>query len=308
EAGEGFVTPGPWRARNLRFGTDELIGLIERAAAEVSRQFTGGKLAVADISAAQGGPVAHHASHQSGRDADLIYYAIDRDGNPFPPDDHMAYYGLDARSVSAESPEPAGRIDERYFDLQRNWALVAALVSDPDVQVSRIFVSSRVRGWLLAYARARAAPPELLARAQAVLFTAGGDSGSHQDHMHIRIGCSGEDVAAGRCSDESAPRPRSRHRRGKRHRHPPPQRWYAHVRCAVPGEMVADSGSAGDSGDEGEGRAGSASKSASSAKSASKQASKGGKHGHGSTHKARSRTAQRPGRAPSRRDHARTKR
>jgi penicillin-insensitive murein DD-endopeptidase len=239
DSGEGYVAPEPWRARGLRYATDELVGLIERAAARVAREYDGALVGVADLSAAQGGAVARHASHQSGRDADLIYYAIDRDGDPFPPDRHMAYYGADGRSVSAEAPEPAGRIDERYFDLQRNWALIAALVTDPDVRVYRIFVSTRVRDWLLAYASAAAMPPDLVARVRSVLSTAR-DTGTHQDHMHLRIACSADDVAAGRCSDETAAPPRRR--RGKRrgrHRPPPARKWYAHIRCGTDSDAVA---------------------------------------------------------------------
>ena len=239
DRGDGFVTPEPWRARGLRYGTDELVGLIERAAGAVAREYAGAVLAVADLSAQQGGAVARHASHQSGRDADLIYYAIDRAGDPFQPDHHMPYYGSDGRAVSAESPVPASQIDERYFDLQRNWALIAALVSDPEVRVMRIFVSSRVRSWLIAYARVSAVPQDLLDRVQAVLYTAR-DAGSHQDHLHVRIGCSADDVEQGRCSDASAPRPRPRRRRGRRgKRQKAPLRWYARVSCVDPRAVAA---------------------------------------------------------------------
>ena len=31
--GYGFVIPEPWRTRGLRYGTDELVGLLKRAAA-----------------------------------------------------------------------------------------------------------------------------------------------------------------------------------------------------------------------------------------------------------------------------------
>jgi penicillin-insensitive murein DD-endopeptidase len=227
DSGQGYVAPEPWRSRRLRYATDELVGLIERAAAQVAREHAGAVLGVADLSAERGGAVARHASHQSGRDADLIYYAIDRAGDPFHPDHHMAFYGADGRATSAESPEPASAIGERFFDLPRNWALVAALAADPDVRVTRIFVSRRVREWLLAYARAAEVPADILSRAESVLYTAR-DAGTHQDHMHVRIACSAEDVAHGRCADESAAPPRRR--RGRRHRNRP-RRWYVQIRC-----------------------------------------------------------------------------
>jgi penicillin-insensitive murein endopeptidase len=231
DRGEGFITPEPWRARGLRYATDELIGLVERAASAVAREYHGAVVGVADLSAARGGAVARHASHQSGRDVDLIYYAIDRAGDSFPPDRFMAYYGADARATSADAPEPADRIEERFFDLQRNWALIAALVSDPEVRVHRIFVSTRVRSWLMAYARTAGVPVELVARVRQVLSTAR-DAGTHQDHMHVRIACSQDDIAHGRCSDETAAPPRRR--RGRRGRTARPRKWYAQVRCVDP--------------------------------------------------------------------------
>ena len=235
DRGEGFVAPEPWRSRGLRYGTDELVGLIQRAAATVARTTGGAPLAVADLSAERGGAVARHASHQSGRDVDLIYYSIDRAGDPFHPDSHMPYFGPDGRATRAEAPEPASRIEERFFDLPRNWALIVALVSDPEVRVYRIFVSDRVRDWLFAYARATAVSPEIFDRVRAVLSTAR-DTGTHQDHLHVRITCSPDDVAHGRCTDASAAPPRvkrGKRRRGRK-RVKRPRKWYAHVRCVDP--------------------------------------------------------------------------
>lgn len=217
DEGPGFVAPEPWRSRGLRFGTDEMVGLIERAARAVVKRHPGGALAVADLSAERGGPVARHRSHQSGRDVDLVYYSIDRAGDPMPPDSHMPLFGVDGRAISALSPEPALRIDERFFDLARNWALVQALATDVDVRVDRIFVSRRVRDWLLAYAAAAGVSEPVRLRVRSVLSVPVGVEG-HDDHMHVRIGCSSDDAAAGSCSEEPAPR----RRRGK---------WRAPVRC-----------------------------------------------------------------------------
>lgn len=217
DEGPGFVAPGPWRARGLRFGTDELVSLIERAGNAVLRRQAGAPLAVADLSAEHGGPVARHRSHQSGRDVDLVYYAIDRAGESMPNDGHMPLFGLDGRATSADSPEPAPAIAERFFDLARNWALVQALATDADVRVERIFVSPRIRDWLLAYAAAAGVPDQVRARVRSVLSTPVGVE-AHNDHMHVRIACSADDAAAGACSQEPAPR----RRRGK---------WRAPVRC-----------------------------------------------------------------------------
>jgi penicillin-insensitive murein endopeptidase len=221
DEGTGFVAPEPWRSRGLRYGTDELVDLIERAARAVLRRYPGAPLAVADLSAEHGGPVARHRSHQSGRDVDLVYFAIDRAGEPLPNDGHMPLFGVDGRATSAQSPAPAPEIQERFFDLARNWALVQALATDPDVRVDRIFVSRRIRDWLLAYAAAAGVPEPVRVRVRAVLSIPVGVE-AHNDHMHVRIGCSPDDAASGACSE--APAPRRRHRR----------RYRAPVRCGPP--------------------------------------------------------------------------
>lgn len=223
DEGPGFVTPEPWRARGLRFGTDEMVGLIERAARAVMKHNPGAPLAVADLSAERGGPVARHRSHQSGRDVDLVYYAIDRAGEPMANDGFMPLFEVNGRATSADSPVPAAEIPERFFDLSRNWALVQALATDAEVRVHRIFVSRRIRDWLLAYAAVARVPEEVRARVRSVLSVPIGVEG-HSDHMHVRIGCSADDAAAGACSDEPAPR-----RRGK---------WKAPVPCATTTEVA----------------------------------------------------------------------
>jgi penicillin-insensitive murein endopeptidase len=199
----------------LRYGTDEMVALIQRTAARVARVHPGSELAVADLSAENGGPVARHRSHQSGRDVDLIYYAIDRAGDALGNDGHMPMFVSDGRATHAESPEWARHIDERFFDLPRNWALVQALATDPMVPVYRIFVSRRVRNWLFAYAEAARVAEPALARVRAVLSVA---NHGHSDHLHVRISCSADDIAEGRCSDAPAPR----RRRGK---------WRSQVKC-----------------------------------------------------------------------------
>src|SRR5690606_15754773 len=84
----------PTRRRGNQWGTDELVEVIERAAAAVWAQSSsrpGGRaeksvtLGVADLSPKRGGKTIWHASHQSGRDVDLIFYSVDQRGRPLPP-------------------------------------------------------------------------------------------------------------------------------------------------------------------------------------------------------------------------------
>lgn len=221
QAGIGYVIPEPWMSRRHHYGTEELVGLITRAAAAVEQTLPGGVLGVADLSGPGGGVLRGHRSHQSGRDVDLIYYSIDPAGNPFPPDHYMAYYTRSGLAHYARSPSFSREIAQRYFDLARNWMLVKVLLTDPRAEVEHIFVSSRVRHWLLDYARHAGEPEALVNRAARVLRKPRGVDG-HNDHMHVRIRCSETDTALGRCRNDIASRPR----RGRR--------WRSVVTCPAP--------------------------------------------------------------------------
>ena len=204
-AGDTWIKPDAWRRRGLDFGTDELIGVVERASRQVAEQFKGSVLGVADLSRRAGGAVGGHASHQSGRDADLIFYAVDKAGGYVDPDNTMPVYTITGRAYYSEAPTWQPRIRERWFDLARNWALVKALIEDRDARVVAIFVSGAIEHWLLDYARATGEPRELIQRAQFIM-TSPRNTRAHRDHMHIRVGCSAADAATGRCSDDNAPR------------------------------------------------------------------------------------------------------
>ncbi|MEI8257703.1 MAG: penicillin-insensitive murein endopeptidase, partial [Deltaproteobacteria bacterium] len=67
------------------YGTARLVSLIERAAFEVQRASPrGAPLHVGDLSGPVGGQIPHHRSHRAGRDADLLFYALDEQGRPVP--------------------------------------------------------------------------------------------------------------------------------------------------------------------------------------------------------------------------------
>src|SRR5690606_19199900 len=83
--GVGYEVPQAWRDRGNQWGTDELIGAVQRAAAQVRATRHRATLGVADLSPKRGGKTIWHASHQSGRDVDLIFYTVDARGRPLPP-------------------------------------------------------------------------------------------------------------------------------------------------------------------------------------------------------------------------------
>ena len=159
--------------RNAYFGTPGLVAMLTKAAERVAREFPGSVLWAGDLSLPDGGSLAPHASHTSGRDVDLSFYTS-RDGVPAD--------GPAMRNVDGE-----GRVGELRFDVARNWALVASFLEDPGATPQWIFCASHVRALLLAHARAHA-DARLVERAEVVLVQPG-DSSPHADHFHVRIYC-----------------------------------------------------------------------------------------------------------------------
>ncbi|MBI5512768.1 MAG: penicillin-insensitive murein endopeptidase [Deltaproteobacteria bacterium] len=168
--------------RTLHWGTEELVGLLERAARTLHQRYRV-RLTVGDLSARNGGPVARHRSHQSGRDADLAFFARDRRGQPVTPQDYAVF--------TATGRTADGRLE---FDTARNWAMVEALLSDRQVRPERIFVSGALRGRLLAYGRAHASRGSLVTLASSVLAQPARVS-PHDNHFHVRIPCPSGDAA-----------------------------------------------------------------------------------------------------------------
>ena len=160
------------------YGTWQLVQLIERAAARVYGRLRGGPLSVGELSAARGGRLPGHRSHQNGRDVDLAFYMLGPRG-PFQP---YAFAAFDGDGVG-RGPNAMLR-----FDDDRNWELVAKLVADGDARVQHIFVSRAIRRRLLATGRRRRARRVLLDRASRVL---GQPSHGHRhaNHFHVRIYC-----------------------------------------------------------------------------------------------------------------------
>lgn len=206
-SGPGYVMADPWRSRGSNYGTTELVSLIQRSSAAVALAHAGSQLSVADLSKKRGGAIAAHRSHQNGRDVDLIYYAMDSNGDPFYPDSHMAYYTSTGQATYAKAPNFVSNIPVRYFDMKRNWALVRSMMLDTEVEVEFIFVSTRVKRWLLAYAVEIQESPAIV-KAATKLLHAPREVKGHNDHMHVRITCSADDQAHGSCRTASARKPR----------------------------------------------------------------------------------------------------
>ncbi len=166
------------QAGDVRWGLGALVGMIDRVAQRVRHAFPGAVLNVGHLSRNGGGGIEQHASHESGRDADLPFYVQDaRNKQIFA--DHMVSFRGDGTSPSWPGA---------HFDDAKNWALVSAVLEDPVARVTHIFVSAPLRQRLLAYAAHIGAPEALRTRAAFAMVQPHGTL-PHDDHFHVRIAC-----------------------------------------------------------------------------------------------------------------------
>lgn len=166
-----------WKLRERRtraFGATNAIEAMVTAFTEYGRSFDDAPLvSVGEISARRGGKAAPHRSHRTGRDVDIGYILSE---------------GMER--------ERWQRADANNFDVERNWALIRALVETGEVQ--QIFISVRLQRLLRPLAERELSEAEF-----ARYFRVPGDErdmppilkhwDGHRDHMHVRFRCgSGE--------------------------------------------------------------------------------------------------------------------
>ncbi len=161
-----------------RWGLGSLVALIDRCARSVRRQFPDAVLSVGHLSRRGGGDIDRHASHESGRDADLSFYIRGQTNHPLYSDHMVSFRG------DGTAPSWPGA----FFDDARNWALVSAIVQEQNAHVTYIFVAAPLRARLLAYAAHAGAPLAVRNRAAELMVQPRG-SLPHDDHFHVRIGC-----------------------------------------------------------------------------------------------------------------------
>ena len=151
-----------------------------RALIDALRCFRGrtsydGQLIIGDISAAQGGPLGPHLSHQSGRDVDLwLPIAGGRYGQ-----------GCDHCGTTYCRPQPG------EIDWSATWELVDTLSEFPEIEV--VFLDFELQSELRRAAlESDANPATLDARIQWPRRGAGAlvqHADGHVHHMHIRFHC-----------------------------------------------------------------------------------------------------------------------
>lgn len=191
---EGLKRMSVVAQRHTGFGTQRLVRLVVQTAAALQSvpEHLGVPLRVGNLSRREGGAFRWSHSHRSGRDVDLALYALDRKGRPAAPDRFLRFDG-DGRAKSGRS---------RYgFDEPRNWNLVRTLLEAEGVDLAHIYIAEPLRRRLLVHARSIGEPEWLLQRASQVLQEPL-HAGRHDDHFHIRLFCSLDEILAG-CIDET---------------------------------------------------------------------------------------------------------
>jgi penicillin-insensitive murein endopeptidase len=186
DTGPGFAR---LRKNERRYGTSTLVSAIERAANVVAKAYPGSVLVVGDLSVDHGGHLLPHLSHRNGRDADLLLY-VGTEGGARVTSPGFVHFGADGLAW-----DPA---HERFlrFDVEREWLLVKTLVTDDDARVQWIFLNHALTPMLIEWARARGEPAATIRRAEEVLLEPK-PGGVHDDHTHIRVACSDDEVAHG---------------------------------------------------------------------------------------------------------------
>lgn len=177
------------KSRKHVYGHPSLVLMLQRSAKQIARSRPGSVLLVGDLSARDGGPLAGHHSHQSGRDADVAFYARDAKGRPVKLSGFVAFDG------DGKAKDGSGLI----FDDDRNWLLVKAWARDDRAAMAHVFVSNPLRGRLLRHAQKSAANRKYIALVSA-LFKQPENAEPHDDHFHVRIRC--PDRHQGLCHEE----------------------------------------------------------------------------------------------------------
>ena len=200
--GYGFtIAARRHRARDLRYGTDELVFGLAEVAATLARDRPGApRLVVGNVGSREGGAITYSYSHQNGRDVDLAFFVTDPEGRPYEPQDLVV---IESGKTLVGREEGTGT--RCLFDLDRMWALEVALLECRRFgdRVERLYIWDPLRTRLLERAgawvdqaaggTAERARREGVARRAAALMSQPAHAGAHDDHLHLRIGPGGKD-------------------------------------------------------------------------------------------------------------------
>lgn len=185
----------PKKDPKTRFGTVEVVRSLVEAGSRVEEALGGLPIMINELSYAEGGPIPHHRSHQSGRDVDVLFYQIGPNGEPI--ESVGAFFdpsgkGVDFRDLSDPSDDVT-----LYLDIPRNWLFLRSLIEDEDAHLQQIFVAEHLRALLLDYARREGQPATTVQRFAEMSCQ---PSYPHDDHFHFRFFCAPDDIVDG-CLD-----------------------------------------------------------------------------------------------------------
>ncbi len=165
--GDGFVR----RNNKAPYGTNETVAILLWAFQQMHRMYPGTVPAViGDLSAERGGRLRPHASHQSGRDADIGYYQVNNVKN---------------RRFADCSPE--------NIDLEKTWSFLELLLSTDRVEY--LFIDIRIQERLYLHAQERGWEEDELQELFEAPLGAHTRKGiirhapGHGHHVHIRFHC-----------------------------------------------------------------------------------------------------------------------
>jgi penicillin-insensitive murein endopeptidase len=170
----------------------QLVHALKHAADAVAAKNHGSVMLVGDLSGRTGGPLVGHNSHQSGRDADVAFYAMNAKGKAVQLKGFVAFDGQGkAKNGTAV-----------LFDDARNWAMVESLIKS-DSQVRYLFITNQLKARLIAFATKKNVAKDIITRASAAMMSPE-DADMHDDHVHVRIAC--PEASKEVCHEESVPR------------------------------------------------------------------------------------------------------
>ncbi len=162
------------------YGTSELINTIEKIGCVITHEYGNtGKVAVGHMSQEGGGKLSvgsghFHASHQSGRDADIGFYFRNKQG-------------VLTTEMTTMADAPTQTVDSR-FDAKANWLFIREFIKQDSAEA--VFIYQPLEDAIINYAVQTNEDPALIKKAKDMMqggFTALGIQ--HNNHFHIRIKC-----------------------------------------------------------------------------------------------------------------------
>ena len=172
------------RSRRYDYGHSRLVGVLLDVAQRYGlRTWPNRPLWIGNIGVRRGGKITPSRSHQIGLDVDIVIPVLEPRRHP-PA----------IRSVQPPREKDSRRI--RTMDVDATWILVEEILRTPDIDLLWLFIARPLAKTLIDHAIREDADPDIVLRAIMLLHQPS-DSRAHDDHLHLRLGCSVDDRLAG---------------------------------------------------------------------------------------------------------------